>query len=75
MDRFTVYNAEKKFVGSTHLVAPYIKKRERNSKKVVLRNKKSLLQIQVFLIKNHKQTNFFKNLTGIPSLKKYKKNI
>ena len=37
MDRFMVYNAEKKFVGSTHLVAPYIQKQGRNSKKVVLR--------------------------------------
>ena len=38
MDRLWVYNAEKFFVGSTHLVAPYIQKRGRNSKKVVLRN-------------------------------------
>ena len=38
MDCLWVYNAEKYFVGSTHLVAPYIQKRGRHSKKVVLRN-------------------------------------
>ena len=38
MDRFTVYNAENFFVGSTHLIAPYIQKQGRNFKKIVLRN-------------------------------------
>ena len=50
MDRFTVYNAEKNFVGSTHPVAPYIQKRGRISTKVVLRN--TLMYVAVLLQQN-----------------------